>query len=287
METESLECRVFRKEYKSLHTGIRQTVDTVVQTAFSNLLIPEDIHNIASNPAGGLTREARTTTFLNAVQDRIKLKPIALRSFIEILEYEKYTEILAERLNEALKSESEAMTEEREKRAQQQQHVVSASARATQNISMTGSYNSSAFVSQSQQFPTSSNMPGDDLIFSSNFQASSQLLPSSTVGSKAQPPKSLRFTQTTAESRKSSLVAGSPILIWSRNHTGNYTSMYRGGSFSGPAAAHVNSSPHALFEEANSITKRAMSPLVFAGTVTSRNHSLQTTPLQTRQFTYV
>ena len=73
METESLECRVFRMKYEKLQTVTRHALGNAVQAAYSSGLIPEDIHNVAGDAASAMSQDSRTRTFLNAVHDGIQI----------------------------------------------------------------------------------------------------------------------------------------------------------------------------------------------------------------------
>ena len=254
METESLECRVFRMKYEKLQTVTRHALGNAVQAAYSNGLIPEDIRNVAGDAASAMSQDSRTRTFLNAVHDGIKMDPKKVYKFIEILQQDQFTKTVADQLTEALQTEPEIMARELQEMREQQQLILNS--QFTQNVGIgSHNYQLNALVSPPQSRPAAlSNLPGDRLLMPSGSLTS---LLVNTSRTPVQHPTALKI--------RTSSVENTALL--------SLTSTYRGPSYSGPAhyAASITSPPM-RFD--GSIKGREMSPMAFVSSE-GRKTSLQ------------
>lgn len=99
MAGENIESSAFRQVYNKLSTGIRAALPSLAEVAFAKELIHDNTHNEAINL--NVAIEVRTSTFLNALRDRIRTDPSAFHRFVDILHEEHSMEYLAKIMTES------------------------------------------------------------------------------------------------------------------------------------------------------------------------------------------
>ena len=98
---DNVEYRAFTQVNDTLSTGLRAALPSVAETAHSKGLIHENTLRDALNI---YTSEAeRTRKFLTVLRDRLTFDPHAFRAFVEILDGDISTKVLAEKMEESLK----------------------------------------------------------------------------------------------------------------------------------------------------------------------------------------
>ena len=118
---ESVESKAFRSLFSQLHTGITNSLHSVVMPAYSAGLISDEVKGVATSPLSD--REQRTTEFLNAIQNRIKTEGSkAFETFLKILNDSDIAhKHLVTNLRDERAKERELRAIEREERARDQE----------------------------------------------------------------------------------------------------------------------------------------------------------------------
>ena len=97
---DNVEYRAFTQVNDTLSRGLRAALPSVAEIAFSKGLIHEITYRDAIS---NRTPEAeRTRNFLTAIRERLWYHPEAFRAFVEILDAENSTKVLAEKMEENL-----------------------------------------------------------------------------------------------------------------------------------------------------------------------------------------
>lgn len=256
---DSMEYRIFSKEYNNIHTVVRNVLGYVVQEAYSKRLIPEERRNVINNPNSTLSDDVKARMLLDAVKDCIKVKPSALWDFVEILRYEPFTEVLVEKFSEErIQEELDIMKKEREEAAKK---TPPSSRARTQELGtptiqlplhkhtvLGGSYSPVAALISPTQTPVRY-PPYDHLLMITSARSQ-------------QPPTSLHFPQTATENRKNWTQQSSPG-----------TATFREANFSGPVSHFDDSSiRYSLSMFSSNDTQRQQSTASITSLSSSRNN---------------
>lgn len=76
---------MFQKNYQIIHTGIQSSVQDLARREHARGLIPEQVRSTVLDASNHWTKYQRTDAFMEGLHSKIKIDPMALISFIDVL----------------------------------------------------------------------------------------------------------------------------------------------------------------------------------------------------------